>query len=78
MILSGEEGTMSTVAECANPKCNAEFLRLSDGKLCVSSVDNSCFIWLCETCMKLFTVEWQGTKAVLAYRIPKRDHSASA
>lgn len=56
---------MSKVAYCANQNCGADFLRLSDGKLFVCPNHNSRVAWLCELCMKRFTIEWHGGEAVL-------------
>lgn len=49
------------VSKCANPDCDASFLRLNEGQLfCIESVQNhgavaEC-VWLCPKCSTLMTV----------------------
>jgi hypothetical protein len=63
---------MSTVSQCANPRCFADFLRLSDGKLFQCPPEQAhgarhlqC-AWLCEVCRKSYTVDWHDGKVVLS------------
>jgi hypothetical protein len=59
---------MATISECANPACDGSYERLSDGKLFESETldgGQPAFVWLCETCMKRFTVEWRNGEPVL-------------
>jgi hypothetical protein len=51
---------MKDIAKCANPDCLGSFLRLSDGKLFISPKNAFNFVWLCEFCMKRYTVDWQN------------------
>lgn len=61
---------MSDIAYCANGRCGADFLRLSDGTLFVCPSNNSHFAWLCKDCMKLFRIDWlSGTPTLVASRL---------
>ena len=62
---------MVKIAQCANPHCVADFLRLSDGKLFECPPDQvqgdrrlRC-AWLCEVCSKTHTLEWHGGMALV-------------
>jgi hypothetical protein len=55
---------MADITNCANIDCPADFLRLSDGKLFICPQNDFCFAWLCEVCMKRFTIDWQDTTPV--------------
>jgi len=72
---------MVTVSQCANPKCIADFLRLSDGKLFQCPPEQTrgdrqlLCAWLCEVCRHTHTVEWQNGRPLA---VPLRIRRAAA
>lgn len=66
--------------KCANPACSAKFLRLHDGKLFVTEVENddmsdTCgyehqlqYFWLCSSCCRSMTVVLEKGKSATAAR----------
>jgi hypothetical protein len=63
---------MHDVSQCANQNCAAAFDRLSDGKLFTCPRDAFNFVWLCEHCMRRFTVEWHQLEPIVTAVAPSR------
>jgi hypothetical protein len=74
------------IAKCANPPCHREFRELNKGKLFllppiydlpdvrrVERLNDHCY-WLCPDCTRAYTIEVEGTTAVV--RKLKREPAA--
>lgn len=70
------------VSHCANPKCDAEFKRLGEGKLFVRAINPKAnanrsgqkAIWLCDTCAQNFEVKFDRTHQ--AYKVVELERIA--
>ena len=62
--------SQTTVSNCANPKCEAEFKRLGEGKLFIQPDNPSAnanhlrqkAIWLCDACARVFEVQFDRSR----------------
>lgn len=70
--------SQATVSTCANPKCEAEFKRLGEGKLFIQPDNPSAnanrlrqkAIWLCNACAREFELKFDHSRR--AYKLVRR------